>query len=802
MKLFLPMMLASALLAQNVSPTGNRITPPTIASVSPQGVPRGLATEIVVEGFNLAGATKVLFSEPGVTGKILQIKELPDVAERRLGSNGTESTIDLGPLPPRNRLRIELEVSGQAPVAPVDFRIVTPLGTSPVGRFLIEPFWGEVGDAEPNDTFANATDIAFPAVLAGAISRNGDIDTYKFRVRAGEQVVFDNGGMDLGSSLQPLYRIFDSQQNLIREWGKGAATERRSFAHTFGEAGEYYLQISDFTQAGRGSSIYRLKAGAFPLVTGVFPLGFAPGGEKEVEFSGYNLGASRQSVKAVASAENEFRAIHRMTTPAGPAFNEVEFDLGKYPELTLSKKSAEVTIPATVNGRLEDEITLRFRAQAGEEIVAEVLARRAGVDLDSVIEILDEQGQPVEMAVLRPVWETTVTLRDHDSVGRGIRLNAWGALEVGDYLQIGSEVIRLEELPRGPDDDTRFFSLGGQRLAYFNTSPEAHAIDSAVYKVQIHPAGTQFSPNGLPLTRLYARNDDGGPGYGKDSLLRFVAPRDGIYQLKLTDTRGKRAVPQAFRLTLRNPEPDYRLSFSPANPNLPAQSAIPVTVNATRLDGFEGAINLSVEGLPPGVSASPATILPGQTSAVILLKSGAGAPPAGEAFPIQILGTGVSNRGTTIRHRAMAREKLAVLAMMPQPDIRMTTLSKVLEIEAGSTVDVRVALERLNGFGGRVPVAVLNLPPTVRVLDVGLNGVLLNEDETERGFTLAALPSSDALEQVIYIAGQVETRSPQQNLFAAPEAVLLRVKSRPSVSSTGSISGQIVPAGGGAQLEP
>jgi hypothetical protein len=47
-------------------PTGNRTTPPTIDSVSPRGVPRGATTELTVEGFNLANASAVFFSEPGV----------------------------------------------------------------------------------------------------------------------------------------------------------------------------------------------------------------------------------------------------------------------------------------------------------------------------------------------------------------------------------------------------------------------------------------------------------------------------------------------------------------------------------------------------------------------------------------------------------------------------------------------------------------------------------------------------------------------------------------------------------------
>src|SRR5437764_14594808 len=108
---------------------------------------------MTIEGLNLARASAIYFSEPGVTGKILRVKELPDLPDVRLGSNGTPSSIDLGPLPPRNQVTVEVDVAPEAEIGPVSFRLLTPLGTSPEGRFLVEPYYGETTDQEPdNDT--------------------------------------------------------------------------------------------------------------------------------------------------------------------------------------------------------------------------------------------------------------------------------------------------------------------------------------------------------------------------------------------------------------------------------------------------------------------------------------------------------------------------------------------------------------------------------------------------------------------------------------------------------------------------
>src|ERR1700719_5253659 len=105
------------------SPSGHRTTPPTLNSVSPLGIPRGTTTELTVEGLNLAKASAIYFSEPGVTGRILRVKELPDLPDIRLGSNGTPSSIDVGPLPPRNQVTVEVDISPDAQIGPVNFRL-------------------------------------------------------------------------------------------------------------------------------------------------------------------------------------------------------------------------------------------------------------------------------------------------------------------------------------------------------------------------------------------------------------------------------------------------------------------------------------------------------------------------------------------------------------------------------------------------------------------------------------------------------------------------------------------------------
>src|SRR5579872_721635 len=739
--------IAAAASAQTAAdwPTGNRTTPPTINSVTPLGVARGATVEMNVEGLNLAKTSAVYFSEPGIKARILRIKELPDLPDIRLGSNGTPSTIDLGPLPPRNQVTLELEVSANAPIETVAMRLQTPLGTSPVARFAVEPYYGESPDREPNDTPEEAFESYLPTILVGTISKPGDVDYYKIKVKDGEQLVFQNSGRELGSSLQPVVGIYDDGQSLLKEFGDDGGRDTSTFAYTFAKGGTYYIRVSDYEESGNGGHFYRIKVSRFPLAVAAFPLGLQKGKTADVHLTGYNLGAGKVEVKGEPSPEDMRAVIFRPQAPKGPAFNRVKLALGAEPEVPASGSNTSlaqaqtITVPVTVNGKLEGaENYYRFHARKGEKLVFEVNANRLGSPLDSLLEILDAEGAPIERATIRCVLETSTTLADRDSSDRGIRITSPTGFAAGDYMMIGSEIIRVEAMPRSPDDDFIFTGFGSQRLAYLDTTPEAHPMDQAVYKVQIYPPGAHFTPNGLPVAHLLFRNDDGGPGYGKDSLLHFTAPADADYIVRIRDVRKATGAGYTYRLTVRQPSPDFMLTVSPRNPNVPLGGRVPVTVTALRLDDFDGPIEVSLKDIPPGLHATNGVIGAGQTSTTLLVSADDNAK-IDRSVALDVVG--LTRLYDQLAERwANTEDKLNIISLMPKPDIVMMAETKEVTLEPGGTAEVEVAIQRNNEYGGRVPVEVRNLPPGVRVLDVGLNGVLITETESRRKFVLAALP--------------------------------------------------------------
>jgi hypothetical protein len=774
-------LLPLLLVAADDHPTGPRQTPPTLRDYSPRGFARGLDAELTVEGFNLAGASAIYFSEPGITARILRIKELPDLPDIRLGSNGTPSTVDVGPLPPRNQVTLQLSIPYSAKIGPVRFRLLTPLGTTPAGTFLVEPFWGEAADAEPNNTPETAQELFLPAILAGSIQRPGDQDVFKVRVEANQKLTFENPSPLVGSNLNPVVAILDEEQTVLAEYGYHGDRSTRAFQHTFAKAGTYFIRISDYLKMAGGT--YRLKVGEFPILTSAYPLGFRRGQSRSFQLRGFNLPAS---VAAAANPEPGTLDFFRLR-PDG-AFNEIRLAASEDPEFDLTPAQATnaaphpVPVPAVFNGIMTPEPRyFAFDATQGQDILIEVAARRLGSELDSVIDILTPDFKPIERAVAQPVWETNIVLADRDASAGGLRIGAWTALAAGDYILSGSEIMRVRELPHSPDEDVLVDVQMGQRESFFGTTAEAHSVDKPVYKVAMHPPGVKLAPNGMPVARLTWRNDDGGTRYGKDSYLRFTPPASGRYLIRLADVNGAHGPDHSFRLHVRPPRPNFRITANLLNPNVPAGGTIPVTVAATRLDGFDGPIEVTVEDLPHGLSATKGLIAARQSTGLILLSAAPGVKLA-QAVPFK-LSAAADISGKSVTRQADAADPLRLLAVAPPPDITLTTSTQEITLEPGQQAEVTVRIQRHNGFKGRVPVQVLNLPARVRPADVGLNGVLLNEDEDTRTFPIEAFPTAEPVEQTFYLAGVVETRSNQQNAHAAPVAIKVRVLPKKSAPS-------------------
>src|SRR5262249_28166623 len=157
----------------------------------------------------------------------------------------------------------------------------------------------------------------------------GDVDFFKIQVKAGQEISFLNGAMLIGSTLQPVVSILDSELNTVREFGLRGGAEQIMFAHRFEKAGAYYVRITDYQHGGRNSHFYRIMAGEFPLVLGAFPLGVKKGSQGDLALRGYHVGKSSR-VQMPVSPKLEDTLLLR----PDHSFNQIRLAAGAEPEIT------------------------------------------------------------------------------------------------------------------------------------------------------------------------------------------------------------------------------------------------------------------------------------------------------------------------------------------------------------------------------------------------------------------------------------------------------------------------------------
>ena len=476
-------------------------------------------------------------------------------------------------------LELDVILGADVPVGAVQLTFAGDGGKSAPIAFAIDRF-AAVAEVGATDSARTAMPLKLPVTVVGVLDRAGDVDYFRFAAAAGDQIGVQVSAGEVGSKL-------DAALVLTDEGGTVLAEGTTSLGYAVRKAGTYAIGIRDRDFRGGGDFHYRLHVGAVPVVTGVFPLAVQRGRTTSVHVTGVNLGSPAGiTTKVTVPADAAPGSKVAVSLGGIRAVGGASVVVSEFPSVVIDPATGgDMRVPGSADGILtkpHEAQTARFQAKKGERLVVEVLAQRAGSPVDSVIEILDATGKAVPRATLHCTAKTYVTFRDHDAHSPGIRLDAWNELAVDDYLFVNGDLVRILELPKGPDDDCQFYQINGQRVGFLGTTPTHHSLGLPMYRVEIHPPGTQFPPNGMPLFTLNYRNDDGGPGYGKDSRLFFDPPADGTYQVRVTDARGAYGPTHTFRATVRPPKPYFSVSANVSGPILLKGGSVPVNVTFDR----------------------------------------------------------------------------------------------------------------------------------------------------------------------------------------------------------------------------
>jgi hypothetical protein len=730
------------------------VVPAVLRAVTPTGAARGQPVVLTLEGARLAGSMRVFFDDPAISGEML--------------AGGEPKNAD--------RVQVRAVIGSESKLGVHRLFLQTPLGTTSAVSFAVGG-WPETAEKEPNDPPGAAQPISLPTTVTGTLEKSGDVDSYRFETHKGQEIVCQVLGSSIRSKINAVLTLTDARGRVLAMGNGTGSRPEPLIGYKFLTDGTCVIQVRDFENAGGADVYYRLNVGEFPAATAAFPLGLRRGTVGPVALQGFNLGSrATVSVRAPAAPATwgqsvelpgEWLAAPRLAVGEGPELLEKEPN-------DLPAGAQPVPVPITVNGRIHgrtgacDADLFRFRARRGQTLVLEVAARRLGSPLDSLIEVLDLQGRPIERATIRPVAETSLVLSNRDSTSGSFRIQSWNDLAVNDYAFAGRELLQITRLPGGPDEDVSFRSFRGPRIGLLDTTPEAHSIGTPLYKVQVYPPGRTFPPNGMPLFHIYYQNDDGGVLHGKDSRLTFDPPADGEYLVRVTDVRGQQGPDFAYRLSIHPLRPDYRLTLSPEHPNLPRGSRAPVTVGIERYDDFGGPVEVRLEGLPAGFSSSSGVIAAGADSATLTLAAGADAstPALPVPSPIRVVGR-AKIEGREVLRTVEPEKGVRLITVLPEPDIGVTTDVRQVTLRPGGTAEVVAHVQRRHGYKGRVPIEVQNLPFGVQVRDVGLNGVLITEQQTSRKFVLVAAPWARPQTRPFFAVGRVES-DPASEVAAEP----------------------------------
>jgi hypothetical protein len=265
------------------------------------------------------------------------------------------------------------------------------------------------------------TDISLPAVANGQIMPRqpdyvdwrakrftpGDADRYRFEARKGQRLVVATSARELVPYLadavpgwfQATLTLFDANGNELAYHDDYHFHPDPVLFFEVPEDGQYVIEIKDAIYRGRPDFVYRITISELPFITGIFPLGGPLGERTTVELTGWNLPVD----KLTMDTKGKSPGIYPLSARVGDTTsNTVPFAVDTLPECLdkepndLPPTAQLVTLPTIVNGRMNrsgDWDVFRIEGRAGEQIIAEVTARRLASSMDSVLELTDATGK-------------------------------------------------------------------------------------------------------------------------------------------------------------------------------------------------------------------------------------------------------------------------------------------------------------------------------------------------------------------------------------------------------------------------
>lgn len=560
--------------------------------------------------------------------------------------------------PPPQPPRFKITVAPNTPLGVYDVRVVGKWGVSNPRAFTVGTL-NEVLEKEPNNDVPQAQKVNLGDVVNGVSNPRVDVDYYAFAGKKGQRVVLHCAASTVDSRLNPLLQLFGPDDKELAS-NRGYRDRNAVIEQVLPADGDYRVRVCEFTYLNGGPEyFYRLSLSDGPWLEAVYPPVVEAGKTANVTLFGRNLPGGQPVPGKGPKVEQLPATVQAPPRPQGDDF----LAFGG----TLLPRSGSL-----------DGFEFRLNGTSNPALVA---FADAPVVLDNENNDTPEQAQPI--AVPCELCGRIEKVRDAD----WYRFPA----KKGDVFYLEGFADRLQ----APLD--LYFSVrradNKQAVGLFDDHPD------------------------IPVTigRFYTRTGD--------PQARFVVPADGEYELLVrSHTADFLAGPRRiYRLSVRKPEPDFRLVVIDNNDPSTGGCTLrqggnqDLDVVCFRRDGFEGEVELSAEGLPSGVTYAPQVLGPKAERTSLVLTAAPNAPAW--TGPLTVKGTAVVDGKKIVRaaragtlvwpapNNAPAISRLArsvCLAVRAPGPYTLDVPVKQLALPVGGNVGVKVRVQPRGDFKASV----------------------------------------------------------------------------------------------------
>ena len=695
-----------------VSPALAQLPICQLTTLTPSGAQQGTEIELTVGGGDLDNNSQLIFSHPGITATP---KTTPP------------GEFDQGPQRVGNVYIVKVDAT--VPAGIYDARVSSDFGLSNPRSFAIG-IHPEVKDSGNNHSLSEAQEIAVGSTVNGTADANTR-DYYKLTVTAGQRILFRVHGASIDSRVDATLVLFDAQGGELTN-NRDSVGLDPLIDHTFKTAGEYTMAIHDFIFRGGGEYQYRLTADTGPYVDFIFPPVGTIGSTGEYTIYGRNL-AGGEPVEGM-----------------------------------------------TVNGAVLDKVTTSIPLPGIDQLQGQLVQRRLPSAIwDHSIQYhhADANTTPLSVSELPVVLET-----EGNNEATAATPVTVPCVVAGQFYPAGDQDWIQFEAKKG---DVFQLELLSQQLGLL-CDPTM-----LVQRITTNDAGEETSAEVAKVDDSPNRNGAIGGEFdtsSDDPNYRLVVNEDGLYRVQLLDQGGaaRSDARLVYQLRIRREKPDFRLialakqikvkdgnEVKMFTPVIRRSGTMLIDVRIERLEGFNSDIEVTVEGLPEGVTCSGALVKSQGTASLVFQAAGELASWSGE---IKVIGTAdiggekvtriarqlsvvwaTANRTQTPAYfRTLPGLWLSVIGNDDEPTLVEVGDNQLLETSKGGTLAIPIKVTRRAG-GGDLKLVATGLPAEVKPGDVTIKG-----DASEGTLTMAITNAkAQAGLYTYYLRGDSKVKRPR-----------------------------------------